>query len=139
MVFRPISMRLRMADSARRLEMPVFPEERFRGSQRSGKSQCGVCASVWFRSNIPISAHTCLKHLVIGVKPADEYQFRVFVTPVGPYFKGGVKPLTLCVSDFDSCGAAWNTHDISKPTEGAMSLHAIVTAHARTAMMKTCI
>ena len=44
---------------------------------------------------------------VIGVKPADEYQFRVFVTPVGPYFKGGVKPLTLCVSDL-TCGAAWN-------------------------------
>ena len=30
---------------------------------------------------------------VIGVKPADEYQFRVFATPVGPYFKGGAKPV----------------------------------------------
>ena len=38
---------------------------------------------------------------VIGVKPADEYQFRVFATPVGPYFKGGAKPVTIRVSDFD--------------------------------------
>ncbi len=37
---------------------------------------------------------------VIGVKPADEYQFRVFATPVGLTFKGGVKPLTIRVSDF---------------------------------------
>lgn len=29
---------------------------------------------------------------VIGVKPSDEYQFRLFATPVGPYFKGGAKP-----------------------------------------------
>ena len=35
---------------------------------------------------------------VIGVKPADEYQFRVFATPVGPYFKGGAKPITIKVS-----------------------------------------
>ncbi len=38
---------------------------------------------------------------VIGVKPAEEYQFRILTTPVGPYFKGGAKPLTICVSDFD--------------------------------------
>ena len=35
---------------------------------------------------------------VIGVKPAEEYQFRVFTTPVGPYFKGGAKPITIKVS-----------------------------------------
>ena len=40
-----------------------------------------------------ISDHICLGLItVIGVKPADEYQFRVFTTPVVPYFKGGAKP-----------------------------------------------
>ena len=39
-----------------------------------------------------------VSNAVIGVKPADEYQFRVFTTPVGPYFKGGAKPITICVS-----------------------------------------
>ncbi len=37
----------------------------------------------------------------MGVKPAAEYQFRIFASPVGPYFKGGAKPITLKVSDFD--------------------------------------
>ena len=66
---------------------------------------------------------------VIGVKPADEYQFRVFTTPVGPYFKGGAKPITICVSDFDRA-APHGTGHIKAGLNYAMSLHAIVTAHA---------
>lgn len=65
---------------------------------------------------------------VIGVKPADEYQFRVFTTPVGPYFKGGVKPLTICVSDFDRA-APHGTGHIKAGLNYAMSLYAIQTAH----------
>lgn len=33
----------------------------------------------------------------VGVKPASEYLFMVFVTPVGPYFKGGFKPSKVCI------------------------------------------
>jgi branched-chain amino acid aminotransferase len=33
----------------------------------------------------------------VGVKPASEYTFIVFVTPVGPYFKGGVKPVNMLI------------------------------------------
>jgi branched-chain amino acid aminotransferase len=33
----------------------------------------------------------------IGVKPAQEYTFMVFVTPVGPYFKGGFKPIKIAI------------------------------------------
>jgi branched-chain amino acid aminotransferase len=33
----------------------------------------------------------------VGVKPANEYTFLVFVTPVGPYFKGGVKPVNMLI------------------------------------------
>ena len=66
---------------------------------------------------------------VIGVKPSQEYQFRVFTTPVGPYFKGGAKPLTICVSDFDRA-APHGTGHIKAGLNYAMSLHAIVTAHA---------
>ena len=66
---------------------------------------------------------------VIGVKPANEYQFRVFTTPVGPYFKGGAKPITIKVSDFDRA-APHGTGHIKAGLNYAMSLHAIVTAHA---------
>ena len=65
---------------------------------------------------------------VIGVKPADEYQFRVFTTPVGPYFKGGAKPITIRVSDFDRA-APHGTGHIKAGLNYAMSLHAIVDAH----------
>ncbi|MGM0649781.1 MAG: branched-chain amino acid aminotransferase [Bacteroidota bacterium] len=33
----------------------------------------------------------------VGVKPAQEYTFVVFVTPVGPYFKGGFKPIKIAI------------------------------------------
>ena len=65
---------------------------------------------------------------VIGVKPAEEYQFRVFATPVGPYFKGGAKPITIKVSDFDRA-APHGTGHVKAGLNYAMSLHAIVTAH----------
>ena len=65
---------------------------------------------------------------VIGVKPADEYQFRIFVTPVGPYFKGGAKPITIRVSDFDRAAPNGTGH-IKAGLNYAMSLHAIVDAH----------
>ena len=65
---------------------------------------------------------------VIGVKPATEYQFRIFATPVGPYFKGGAKPLTLRVCDFDRAAPRGTGH-IKAGLNYAMSLHAIVDAH----------
>ena len=36
---------------------------------------------------------------ILGVKPAPSYTFLIFVSPVGPYFKGGVKPLNLRVTN----------------------------------------
>ena len=65
---------------------------------------------------------------VMGVKPAQEYQFRVFVSPVGPYFKGGAKPITLKVSDFDRAAPNGTGH-VKAGLNYAMSLHALVTAH----------
>ena len=65
---------------------------------------------------------------VIGVKPATEYQFRIFTTPVGPYFKGGAKPITIRVSDVDRA-APHGTGDIKAGLNYAMSLYNIVDAH----------
>ena len=65
---------------------------------------------------------------VIGVKPAEEYQFRVFTTPVGPYFKGGAKPITIRVSDYDRA-APHGTGHIKAGLNYAMSLYPIMEAH----------
>lgn len=128
-IFRPDLNAKRMADSAKRLEMPVFPEERFVDAvvkvveaNKAYVPPYGSGATLYLRPFMFGS------NAVIGVKPADEYQFRVFATPVGPYFKGGVKPLTICVSDFDRA-APHGTGNIKAGLNYAMSLHAIVTAH----------
>ncbi|MBQ4325920.1 MAG: aminotransferase class IV, partial [Mailhella sp.] len=65
---------------------------------------------------------------VIGVKPAEEYQFRILVTPVGPYFKGGAKPITIRVTDYDRA-APHGTGHIKAGLNYAMSLYPIMDAH----------
>ena len=62
---------------------------------------------------------------VIGVKPAEGYQFRILCTPVGQYFKGGVRSLHICVSDYDRA-APHGTGHIKAGLNYAMSLHAYV-------------
>lgn len=67
--------------------------------------------------------------VVIGVKPADEYQFRIFTTPVGPYYKGGANPIAIIVSDFDRA-APRGTGAVKAGLNYAMSLHSSVLAHS---------
>ena len=128
--FRPDLNAERIEQSAKRLEIPVFPKERFIDAVKQVvKANAdfvppyGSGATFYLR---PVLFGT---NPVIGVKPANEYQFRIFGTPVGPYFKGGVKPLTIKVSDFDRA-APNGTGNIKAGLNYAMSLHAIVTAHA---------
>ena len=127
--FRPDLNADRMILSAERLEMPVFPKDRFLdaidqvvAANEAFVPPYGSGASLYLRP------YMFGINPVIGVKPADDYQFRVFATPVGPYFKGGVKPLTIKVSDFDRA-APNGTGNIKAGLNYAMSLHAIVTAH----------
>ena len=127
--FRPDLNAERMIDSAKRLEMPVFPKDRFIdaiekvvSANKDFVPPYGSGATLYIRPYMfGISP-------VIGVKPAEDYQFRVFTTPVGPYFKGGAKPITIKVSDFDRA-APNGTGNIKAGLNYAMSLHAIVTAH----------
>ena len=128
--FRPDLNAKRMVDSARRLEMPVFAEERFIDAvTQTVKANAAYVPPYGSGATLYIRPYMFGMNSVIGVKPADEYQFRVFTTPVGPYFKGGVKPLTICVSDFDRA-APHGTGHIKAGLNYAMSLHAIVSAHA---------
>lgn len=129
-VFRPDLNAERLMDSAKRLEMPVFPKERFLDAiEQVVKANAAYVPPYGSGASLYIRPYMFGINSVIGVKPADEYQFRVFTTPVGPYFKGGAKPLTICVSDFDRA-APHGTGHIKAGLNYAMSLHAIVTAHA---------
>ena len=128
-MFRPDLNAKRMADSARRLEMPVFPEDRFiEAVAQTVKANAAYVPPYGSGATLYGRPYMFGTNPVIGVKPADEYQFRVFTTPVGPYFKGGAKPITIKVSDFDRA-APHGTGHIKAGLNYAMSLHAIVTAH----------
>ncbi len=127
--FRPDLNASRMADSARRLEMPVFPEERFlEAVEKTVAANAAYVPPYGSGATLYIRPFMFGSNAVIGVKPADEYQFRIFTTPVGPYFKGGVKPLTIRISDFDRA-APCGTGNIKAGLNYAMSLYAIVDAH----------
>jgi branched-chain amino acid aminotransferase len=128
-VFRPDLNAQRMYDTALRLEMPPFPQDKFiEAVKQVVKANLrfvppyGTGASLYLRPFMFGSAP------VMGVKPSTQYQFRIFASPVGPYFKGGAKPITLKVSDFDR-SAPKGTGHVKAGLNYAMSLHAIVTAH----------
>ncbi len=128
--FRPDLNAQRMEDSAKRLEMPVFPKERFvQAVIETVKANAAYVPPYGSGATLYIRPYMFGSNPVIGVKPADEYQFRVFTTPVGPYFKEGAKPIVIKVSDFDRA-APHGTGHIKAGLNYAMSLHAIVTAHA---------
>ena len=127
--FRPDLNAIRMAESCERMKMPVFPVERFIdavkqtvAANREWVPPYGSGASLYLRPFLfGINP-------VIGVKPANDYQFRVFATPVGPYFKGGVRPLTVRISDLDRAAPRGTGH-IKAGLNYAMSLYNIVDAH----------
>ncbi len=128
--FRPDLNAERMMSSAERLEMPVFPKERFIDAvEKVVAANAAYVPPYGSGATLYIRPYMFGTNPVIGVKPASEYQFRMFCTPVGPYFKGGAKPLTIRVSDFDRA-APHGTGNIKAGLNYAMSLHAIVTAHA---------
>ena len=127
--FRPDLNAERMAGSCRQLKMPVFPEEKFVEAvietvraNAQWVPPYGSGASLYLRPFMfGIDS-------IIGVKPANEYQFRVFATPVGPYFKGGIKPLNLRISDLDRAAPRGTGH-VKAGLNYAMSLYNIVDAH----------
>lgn len=128
-IFRPDMNASRMADSCRRLEMPVFPEDKFvEAIAETVRANEDWVPPYGSGASLYIRPYMFGSNPVIGVKPADEYQFRVLTTPVGPYFKGGAKPITIKVSDFDRA-APHGTGHIKAGLNYAMSLHAIMTAH----------
>lgn len=129
--FRPDLNAERMMDSAKRLEMPVFPKERFVDAVvQTVKANADYVPPYGSGAALYIRPYMFGSDAIIGVKPANEYQFRMFCTPVGPYFKGGAKPITIRVSDFDRA-APHGTGHIKAGLNYAMSLHAIVDAHEK--------
>ena len=129
--FRPDLNASRMADSARRLEMPAFPEDRFvKAVIETVKANAAWVPPYGSGATLYVRPLMFGISPVIGVAPAEDYMFRIFTTPVGPYFKGGQKPIVVRISDFDRAAPRGTGH-IKAGLNYAMSLHAIVDAHKK--------
>lgn len=127
--FRPDLNARRMVDSATRLLIPPYPEEDFlKAVDLVVKANCewvppfGSGATLYIRPVLFGSGP------VIGVAPSPFYQFRMFTTPVGPYFKDGIKPIKLLLSDYDRAAPNGTGH-IKAGLNYAMSLYAGTYAH----------
>jgi len=97
-VFRVDENAKRMKRSAEKILMPAFPQDKFIKAvksvinlNRSFVPPYGSGACLYIR---PLLIGTSG---IIGVRPSTEYRFLIFVTPVGPYFKSGMKPIKLIV------------------------------------------
>jgi len=129
--FRPDLNAARMVESAERLKMPAFPEEKFLDAIRQTvKANAAWVPPYGSGASLYLRPFMFGWDSIIGVKPANVYQFRVFATPVGPYFKGGVKPLTVRISDYDRAAPRGTGH-VKAGLNYAMSLYAIVDAHEK--------
>ncbi|SHI70384.1 branched-chain amino acid aminotransferase [Clostridium cavendishii DSM 21758] len=101
-LFRPDQNANRMNNSCKRLLMPEIPVEKFIDACKQV-----VKANDHFVPPYGTGATLYLRPFVIGVgdnigvKPAPEYIFCVFCVPVGPYFKGGMKPVNFTIADYD--------------------------------------
>ena len=127
--FRPDLNAQRMADSCRRLKMPVFPEDRFvKAVVETVRANAAWVPPYGSGASLYLRPFMFGSDAIIGVKPATEFQFRVFATPVGPYFKGGIKPLKLRICDYDRAAPRGTGH-VKAGLNYAMSLYAIVDAH----------
>ena len=127
--FRPDMNAKRMADSARRLIMPEFPEDKFvEAVKEVVKANLAWVPPFGSGAALYIRPFMFATGDVIGVKPATEYQFRILVTPVGPYFKGGEVSVDLALPKYDRA-APHGTGNIKAGLNYAMSLYPLELAH----------
>ncbi|WP_351223385.1 branched-chain amino acid aminotransferase [Streptomyces sp. NPDC002133] len=98
--FRPDANAKRFQISARRLAMPELPVETFIDAcdalvqqDKAWVPAHGGEASLYLRPFM------FANEVGLGVRPANEYLFIVIASPAGPYFPGGVKPVSIWLSE----------------------------------------
>jgi branched-chain amino acid aminotransferase len=131
-VFRIDENAKRLARSCRKIHMEPVPEELFIeavfrtiNANRRFVPPYGTGASLYIR---PLVIGTGPQ---VGVKPATEYMFVVFVTPVGPYFKTGFKPVHLIVEEQVDRAAPLGVGDVKVGGNYAAGLRASIRARGQ--------
>jgi branched-chain amino acid aminotransferase len=98
-LFRPQDNARRSREGARRLGMPPVPEKMFLDAIKKTVSENSRWVPPMGKGALYVRPLIFGSGAILGVAPAPEYTFLVYVSPVGPYFKGGITPTSLRVSD----------------------------------------
>lgn len=108
-LFRPEENARRFNESARRMAMPELPEALF----LEAVEQLVRADAKWIPaaegSSLYLRPFMFASEAFLGVRPSKEYIFCVIASPVGPYFKGGAKPVSIWVSEHYTRAAAGGT------------------------------
>jgi len=119
----------RMVSSAEGIKMAAFPPELFKEAvfkvihmNKKYIPPYGSGATLYIRPLLYGSGAE------VGVKPASEYTFLVFVTPVGPYFKDGIKPVSILICRDVDRAAPKGTGNFKVGGNYAASMRAIIAA-----------
>ena len=113
----------RFVESAKRLEMPPISVEHFvEAVDQTVAANADYVPPYGSGATLYVRPFMFGSNPLIGLAPATEYQFRVFTTPVGPFFKGGVKPLSLRVAAFDRAAPRGTGH-VKAGLNYAMGIH----------------
>lgn len=129
-LFRPEENAKRMISSAERLCLPMPSVEMFvEACKELVKLNAdyippyGTGASLYLRPML-IGSKACL-----GVKAVDEADFIVFCSPVGPYFKEGMKPIKAVIDREQDRAAPRGTGDVKVGGNYASSIFSGERAH----------
>ncbi|MCZ0717984.1 branched-chain amino acid aminotransferase [Aerococcus sp. YH-aer221] len=102
LIFRPNENAKRMVASAERLLMPAYPEEKFvEAVKEVVKANADYVPPYGSGASLYIRPYMIGVGDNIGVAPAKEYIFSIFVMPVGPYYKSGMAPGAFVTTDYD--------------------------------------
>lgn len=97
--FRPLANAERFRRSARRLAMAELPDELFLGSIEALLAQDGAWVPDDPDKSLYLRPFMFSTEVGLGVRPGDEYLYLLIASPAGAYFKGGLKPVTVWLSE----------------------------------------
>ncbi|CAM5539212.1 MULTISPECIES: branched-chain amino acid aminotransferase [Streptomyces] len=96
--FRPDANARRFQASARRLGMPELPVETFIEACDALVRQDKNWVPASGEESLYLRPFMIASEVGLGVRPANEYLFIVIASPAGAYFTGGVKPVSVWLS-----------------------------------------
>ena len=99
-----------MVRSSHRLALPGARGRRLRaGRRRAGRRRPALGAGPGGEKSLYLRPFMFASEAFLGVRPAQHVTFMVIASPAGAYFKGGVKPVTL-----------WLTEEYTRAGRGGM-------------------